>query len=110
LLAGIVAAARDQIRDMDVLGRFAADELVLCFSGLTLEEAQSKIENIRTAVARRVLGKPDIPVELTIGILSLTSNADLKRRIQDIFAGLGRKLIAAKAKGTGHVVAGRPDA
>jgi len=103
LLAEIVRVIRARIRETDVLARFAADEFVLCLSGATADEARAKLESIREAVRREVMGQGDAAVSLTIGAVTLAEEAQLKKTIQDLLAGLGRTLVQAKNQGAGHL-------
>jgi diguanylate cyclase (GGDEF)-like protein len=103
LLAEVVRVIRAQIRDTDILARFAADEFVLCLAGTTPEEARATLEKARDAVRREVMGQGDAAASVTIGAITLTQEAHLKKPVQDLLAGLGRTLVQAKSVGAGHM-------
>lgn len=109
LLADVVRILREHIRDMDTLGRFGADEFILCLSGATAEEAQAKLERMRDAVAEQSIGRGDTAATLTIGAVTLKTERDLTRSLQDILAALGKSLVKAKNAGPGHIVIGSPE-
>ena len=103
LLAEVVTLARETIRDMDLLARFAADELILCLSGVTAPEAERLLQTIGQAVSQKAIGQGDLPIELTIGALALTDANDMKRKLQDILGAVGHCLVEAKSRGTNRL-------
>lgn len=103
LLAEVVRVIRAQIRDTDILARFAADEFVLCLAGSTPDEARATLEKLRDAVRREVMGQGDAAASLTIGAITLTQESQLKKSVQDLLAGVGRMLVQARSAGTGHM-------
>jgi diguanylate cyclase (GGDEF)-like protein len=106
LLAEVVAVVKTEIRDMDILARFAADEFILCLSGTTKEEAQSKLGAIRAAVSHKVAGQGDAAIDVTIGALTLATREAQQQRLQDILSTLGKSLVDAKnQKSSGTVIA-----
>jgi len=104
LLAEVADIIKQHVRDMDILARFGADEFILCLSGLSLDEAQVKLEAILNAIGEQAVGQGDSAIGIAIGALSLTSRNDLKRSLQDILGALGKNLVAAKAQGRSCVV------
>jgi len=104
LLAEIVTVTREQIRDMDLLARFGADEFILCLSGMNEEEATAKLESIRIAVSEKAVGQGDCTIGLTVGALSIAGETTLKRPLQDVLAAVGKKLMEAKNRSTEGVV------
>lgn len=96
LLAEVVEIIKTQVRDMDSLGRFGADEFILCLSGLAADEAQRKLQAIRDAVLDTAVGQGDATISLTIGALNLIDKRDMDRPLQDILAALGKSLVNAK--------------
>lgn len=106
LLAEVARLVTEQVRDMDILARFGADEFILCLSGVTTDEGRSKLERLRADVAAHVLGQGDTEINLTIGALELASSKDMRRSLQDILAALGKQLVAAKNAAGGAVAMG----
>jgi len=104
LLAEVVETLKPEIRDMDILARFAADEFILCLSGVTKEEAEIRLQGIRSAVGEKVVGQGDFTNEITIGALALNSTDALRARLQDILAALGKNLVDAKTQGGSVIV------
>jgi diguanylate cyclase (GGDEF)-like protein len=100
LLAEVVAVVKEEIRDMDILARFAADEFILCLSGMTADEAHERLERIRAAVQEKVVGQGDAAIELVVGALALESSRALSARLQDVLAALGKGLVNAKSRGS----------
>jgi len=96
LLAEVAGIIKENVRDMDLLARFGADEFILCLSGMTDEEARNKLEAIRDSVQGKAVGQGDFTVEVTIGALALTDEQDMKRNLQDMLAVLGRSLVESK--------------
>jgi diguanylate cyclase (GGDEF)-like protein len=108
LLAEVVRSIRKHTRDMDLLARFSADEIVLALSGESGDSSQRRLNEIRSDIATSVVGRGDIQVQPLVGAMSLTTNADLHRPIQDILAALGRCLVEAKAQPSGSLVVVAP--
>jgi diguanylate cyclase (GGDEF)-like protein len=106
LLAEVVRVVRPRIRDTDILARFAADEFILCLAGATADETGAKLEAIRDAVSREVVGQRDLPVSVTIGAVALEGDADLIRSVQDVISSLGKTLVQAKSAGSGRLIIG----
>jgi diguanylate cyclase (GGDEF)-like protein len=103
LLAEVVRVIRKHTRDMDLLARFSADEIVLALSGEGAELALPRLLAIRSDIATTVVGQGDVQVQPVIGATCLSAAADLRRPIQDILAALGRSLVDAKALPNGSL-------
>jgi GGDEF domain-containing protein len=106
LLADVVCVIRETCSDMDILARFSADELILCLSGLTKDEACKKLKAIQANITRQVHRPDAAPLLLPIGALWMESHADLKCSIQDVLSALGRNTIHAKTKNSGEISMG----
>lgn len=104
LLAEMVTLIREQIRDMDLLGRFGADELILCLSGFTRIETEAKLTDLVRMLRERSVGKGEGTVRVTIGGVALERPECMSRPLQDIFAALGRQLVEARSAGGGKPV------
>lgn len=96
LLAEVADVAKSAMSEMDVLARFGADELVLCLSGLEEDAAQERLNLIRRSVQEQVVGQGDFDIDVSIGALALTGEAELRRSLQDILSALGKSLVNAK--------------
>ena len=102
LLAEVVAVVKEQIRDMDFIARFSADQFILCLSGLTADETDAHISKLSSLVSEKVLGKGDIAVNLIVGSLHIGTEIPLTETVQNIISTLGKKLVAAKSKAGSH--------
>jgi len=103
LLAEVVSVVKQETRDMDILARFAADEFILCLSGVTAEEAQTKLLSIRNTISHKVAGKGDAAIDVTIGALTLATKEALQAKLQDILATLGKSLVNAKTRRSANI-------
>ncbi|HAS81239.1 MAG TPA: hypothetical protein DCS43_00805 [Verrucomicrobia bacterium] len=104
LLKEVADVIKRNIREMDVIARFGADELVLCLSGLTENETRDKLNTIIHAIGEQAVGQGDGGVHVTVGAISLTRPEDLNRTVQDILGALGKNLVAAKGLGPNRIV------
>ncbi len=101
LLEEVAGIVKSNIREMDFIGRFGADEFILCLSGMTENETRQKLNAIVHAVSEQAVGQGDGRVTVTVGALSLTSTASLRCPLQDILGAVGKNLVAAKGQGPG---------
>jgi diguanylate cyclase (GGDEF)-like protein len=99
LLAEIVGITRENIRDMDLLARFGADEFILCLSGTTHAESEAKLAALQAAIGSKAVGQGDAAIGITMGALCLESDDALQAKLQDILSKLGKCLVDAKAEG-----------
>jgi len=102
LLAEVVAVTKEQIRDMDFVARFSADQFILCLSGVTTDEMQERLAKISTAVAEKILGQGDISVSLVVGSLHLGTEVSLSDTVPNIISLLGKRLVEAKNRAASH--------
>ncbi|MDA3800437.1 MAG: sensor domain-containing diguanylate cyclase [Kiritimatiellae bacterium] len=97
LLAEVAELIKQEIRDMDILARFGADEFILCFSGTTETEAQERLNKIFELIRSKAIGKGEGEIIVAIGAIQLETEKQLKLRVQDILAHLGKALVHAKS-------------
>jgi len=97
LLAEVADLIKQEIRDMDILARFGADEFILCFSGTTENEAKARLENIFKLIRSKAVGKGEGEILVAIGAIQLADEKHQKLRVQDILAQLGKALVHAKS-------------
>jgi len=100
-VAGIVKA---NVREMDFIARFGADEFILCLSGMTESETRQKLDSIVHAVSEQAIGQGDGGISVTVGALALIRIADQNRTLQDILVAVGRNLVTAKGQGPGSII------
>jgi diguanylate cyclase (GGDEF)-like protein len=103
LLAEVVTITKECIRDMDILARFGADEFVLLLSGMPKDDAQAKLQEISDKVLDNAVGQADTPIRLSIGALIIDGESDMRCRIQNLLAQLGRSLVQAKSDNDGNI-------
>lgn len=104
LLAEIVSVINLDIRDMDILARFGADEFILCLSGCDEAGARNKLGVLQRKIAETVVGQGDAAIDIIVGAVVLP-NADATRRpLQEILATLGKKLMEAKTRQTEDLI------
>ena len=103
LLAEVATIIKENIRDMDILARFGADEFILCLSGVTTEEAKDQFSTILNAVTENAIGQGDSIIRITVGALALQTEEQMKRPLQDILGAVGKSLVDAKGQGGGCV-------
>lgn len=104
LLAEVAAIIKKKMRDMDIIGRFGADEFIVCLSGMNSDEALRKLEDISQSVAEKAVGQGDTTITVKIGALTLQNENDLTKGTQEILGALGRSLVEAKNGGDAAVV------
>ncbi len=104
LLAEVADIVKQEIREMDFIGRFGADEFILCLSGLPREDAARMLATLSHCVMERAIGAGDASIEVAIGALILVEGANLRRPLQDILGALGKCLVGAKAEGGDSVI------
>ena len=99
LLAEVAAIVREHLREMDSVGRFGADEFIVCLAGMTRAEAETALQAMQHGVAEKAVGQGDAAIDITCGALALDDPASLKRPLQDLLGALGKNLVAAKGEG-----------
>jgi diguanylate cyclase (GGDEF)-like protein len=99
LLAEVAAIVREHLREMDSVGRFGADEFIVCLAGMTRPEAETALQAMQHGVAEKAVGQGDAAIDITCGALALDDPASLKRPLQDLLGALGKNLVAAKGEG-----------
>ncbi len=98
LLAEIADIVKEDIRDMDLLARFGADEFILCLSGMNAAEARTKLGAIMSHVSEKAIGQGDFTIQVTIGGLALEAAGDTRKQLQEVLGALGKNLVAAKSQ------------
>ncbi len=104
LLEEVADIIKTNIRDMDILARFGADEFILCLSGQNYDEAETLLNAILNAISEQAVGQGDFAIGVTIGALSISDRHEMKRPLQDILGALGKNLVAAKNEGRSCVM------
>lgn len=103
LLAEVVKATNNVIRDMDILARFGADEFVLCLSGVQPGEGREFLDKITKMVAEKAIGQGDEEITLTVGAITIPPGVK-GSHLRDILAAVGKALVRAKGGDDGSIV------
>jgi len=98
VLAKVAAAAKSEMRGLDILGRYGGDEFLIGLGHTNLEAACMVAERIRTAIAKteiQVSNATLIKVSVSIGVRCLQNEMTLDELINNA----DKKLYEAKAEG-----------
>jgi diguanylate cyclase (GGDEF)-like protein len=104
LLEEVAGIVKRNIREMDVIARFGADEFILYLSGLTAGETRDKLNTLVHAISEQAVGQGEGGIHVTVGALALVKIEDQRRTLQDVLGALGKNLVAAKGQGPNSVV------
>lgn len=95
LLSETAAVIQENLRDVDLLGRYSADQFILCLSGTPHAEAAPRLEAIRNAVTTKVIPPDGQPAVSAIGAITLASIPSTSSTLGDLLAALGNALMQA---------------
>jgi diguanylate cyclase (GGDEF)-like protein len=98
------------VREMDIVGRFAADQFIVCLGGMHGADARKTLADIHDILQKQaalLCGSP-----LTISGVSMTfeRQEELNLPLEQIFARLGSGLIMARKQGRNQFVSVNPPA
>ncbi len=110
LLEQIHGLIKSCIREIDLVGRFSADEFIVCQGGIPPPEAAAVLDNIRAKV--RGQAAPNSGCQVTISGVAMTMRtpADLDVPMEKILAALGSGLITVRARGRDQAMSIDPPA
>jgi len=95
-------------REMDIVGRFSADKLIVCLGGMNAGDAQKTITNIRDCIEKQTSAVSCSPVAYSGVCLTLAEKEDLAIPPEQVFAKLGSGLIMARKQGHNQVLSITP--
>ncbi|SFN39631.1 diguanylate cyclase (GGDEF) domain-containing protein [Formivibrio citricus] len=101
----ISQAARDTVRDYDLLGRYSGEEIVVLLPDTTLEGAQAVAKRFREKLGAQKVTTTEnktFGVTVSVGIAALRCETDT---LEDMLVGADAALVTAKAQGRDRVVA-----
>ena len=104
LLEEIFQLIHSSVREMDIVGRFAADEFIVCLSGMNSPEAAKTMENIRDVVQKQTALYSGTPILVSGAAMTFLRKEDLNLPLEQIFAKLGSGLMLARKQGQNQVV------
>lgn len=87
------------IRGIDIIGRFSANEFIVCLSGMNRAEAETTLEHIRNEIQQRAAIASGHPVSVSGVAMTLERPEDFDLPLEKILAALGSGLIAVRTKG-----------
>ncbi len=104
LLAKIHQLIKDSVREIDLVGRFSADEFIVCMGGVDRDAAAAALEKIRAGV--RGQAAPNSGCTATISGVAMTMRTpeELDIPLEKILAALGSGLITVRAQGRDQVM------
>jgi|GEM_PF-973067 len=104
LLEEIFHLIHSSVREIDIVGRFAADEFIVCLGGMNSAEAGKAMENIRNVVQKQTALFSGCPILISGASMTFERKEDLNLSLEQIFAKLGSGLILARKQGHNQVV------
>lgn len=109
LLEEIYHLIHGSVREIDVVGRFAADEFIVCLGGMNAAEAKKAIKNIHGVVQKQTALASSCPILISGVSMTFERKEDLNLSLEYIFAKLGNGLIMARKQGHNQVIVINPD-
>lgn len=94
----------ERIRKMDVIGRFSADQFIVCLGGMNRAEAAATLEAIRQDVQDQAGHTAGCPVTLTGVAMTFERPEDFDLPLAKVLATLGSGLIIAHSRGSNKVI------
>lgn len=110
LLEEIYHLIQGCVRPMDVVGRFATDEFIVCFGGMNTVEAKSQLEHIHSTVQKQIALVSGCPIVISAAEMTFERKEDLNLSLEQIFAKLGGGLMLARKRGRNQAVTISPTA
>jgi len=91
------------VREIDVVGRFAANEFIVCLGGMNGAEAKTKLEQIHATIQKQTALATGSPIVISGAAMTFERKEDLNLSLEQIFARLGGGLILARKHGHNQV-------
>ena len=104
VLMTVAKRLAENIRSVDVLGRYGGEEFSILLPGAALKEAQRIAERLRRSVAKSAVEteERDIPLTISLGVTCLRPGADAVT-ITDLIEKADKALYNAKQQGRNRV-------
>lgn len=103
LLAEIHRLIRSCLREHDLVGRFAADEFIVCMSGAERSECEAALESIRRTIEERAGEEWDCTVTISGVGTTLSGPMECEAIFEKILTTLGGGMINLRVQGPNHV-------
>ncbi len=108
LLNEVRQLIEEKIRPMDVVGRFSADQFIVCLGGMNNSEASAVLEAIRKSVQDSAGQATGSKITLTGVVMTFERPEDFETSLAKALAALGSGLITAHAHGNNQSMAINP--
>lgn len=99
LLEKIHSIIRENVREIDVIGRFSLDEFIVCQTGISEEKVLETLGAIKEKVQKFAAPKSGCKVSLDGVAMTLTQPGHFKLPMNLILTALGSGLIAVRTRG-----------
>jgi len=99
LLNEVHLLVKECIRPIDIVGRFSANEFIVCLGGMNKADAETTLENIRNKIKQHVALSSGHPINVSGVAMTFERPEDFDLPLEKILAALGSGLIAARTKG-----------
>ncbi len=104
LLEEIHRLIKSSIREIDLVGRFSADEFIVCMGGIDRDKAAAVLEDIRTRIRGHVAPNSGCKVTISGVAMTMSTPEELDVPLEKILAALGSGLITVRAQGRDQVM------
>ncbi|MDD5678120.1 MAG: sensor domain-containing diguanylate cyclase [Kiritimatiellae bacterium] len=95
------------IRSIDIIGRFSANEFIVCVGGMNRAETEAAAEHIRSEIKQRAALSSGHSINVSGVAMTFEQAEDFDLPLNKIITALGGGLIAARTKGK-HQIASIP--
>jgi len=99
LLAEVRQLIQGCVRSIDIIGRFSANEFIVCLSGMNQAETESTLKHIRDEIKQRAARASGHAVDVSGVAMAFERPEDFDAPLEKILAALGSGLIAARING-----------
>jgi diguanylate cyclase (GGDEF)-like protein len=104
LLEKIHYLIRESVREIDLIGRFAADEFIVCMGGADRDMAAAALKKINTLVREKAAPGSGCAVTVSGVAMTMQTPEELNLPLAKILAALGSGLITVRAHGRDQVM------
>ncbi len=94
----------EHIRSMDLVGRFSANQFIICLGGMNRADAAAVLETIRQRIQADAGRSAGVPVTVTGVVMTLERQEDFDQPLAKVLAALGSGLITAHGRGNNQVL------
>ena len=99
LLEEVHLLIKECVRPIDIIGRFSANEFIVCLGGMNRSDAETTLEHIRNEIQQRAAHSSGHTINVSGVAMTFERPEDFDLPLEKILAALGSGLIAVRAKG-----------